>query len=136
MINKEMKHRMLRLDLLQSQSVNQYPNKIFYQYPDQVDWPRGFMFEIFRNQLVIEKDLKANILWFDNSFFNEIEYFYRLSGLAHDDEFVKNDLTTNFFQFNESIGNEEFNPSVFGNGMQIKIADEYARFFWDSLMEN
>ena len=69
MINKEMKHRMLRLDLLQSQSVNQYPNKIFYQYPDQVDWPGGFMFEIFRNQLVIEKDLKANILWFDNSFF-------------------------------------------------------------------
>lgn len=135
MINKEMKHRMLRLDLLQSHTVNQFLNKIFYQYPDQVDWPRGFMFNNFSNKPVIEKDLDSNILWLERSFFDEIEYFYQLSGLAHDDEFVKNDLETNFFQINESIGIEEFNPAEFGNGMQIKIADEYARFFWNSLLK-
>lgn len=135
MNTKRWKHQMLRLDLLLSQSVNQYPNKIFYKYPDQVDWPRGFLFEKFRNQLVIEKDLNANVLWFDKSFFEEIKDKYQMCGLAEDDEFVKNDLTTNFFQINESIGEEEFNPSVFVNGMQIKIADEYARLFWDSFME-
>ena len=58
-----------------------------------------------------------------------------MHSLAHDDEFVKNDLETNFFQVNETIGVEEFNPSVFGDGMQIKIADEYARSIWDSLLE-
>ena len=135
MVNKKMKHIMLRLDLLQSQSVNQFSNKIFYQYPDQVDWPRGFMFEKFRNLLVIEKDLDSNVLWLERSFFDEIKNLYKYCGLDHVDEFVKLDLETNFFKFNESIGKEEFNPSLFGAGMQIKIADEYARSFWDNLME-
>jgi hypothetical protein len=135
MNTKKWKHQMLRLDLLQSQSVNQYPNKIFYHYPDQVDWPKGFMFEKFRNQLVIEKDLNASVLWFDNSFFEEIKDKYQMCGLTEDDEFVINDLTTNFFQINENIGNQEFNPSEFSDGMQIKIADEYARLFWESLMQ-
>ena len=136
MNTKRWKHQMLRLDLLQSHTVNQFPNKIFYQYPDQVDWPRGFMFKKFRNQIVIDKDLNANVLWFDKSFFEEIKDKYQMCDLTEDDEFVINDLTTNFFQINENIGNQEFNPSEFSDGMQIKIADEYARSFWDSLMEN
>lgn len=130
-----MKHKMLRLDLLQSQSVHQFPNKILYQYPDQVDWPRGFMFEKFRNQLVIEKDLDSNVLWLERSFFEEIKFLYQMCSLAYDDEFVKHDLETNFFQVDETIGAAEFNPSVFGNGKQIKIAGEYARLFWESLMK-
>ena len=135
MVNKKMKHIMLRLDLLQSQSVNQFSNKIFYQYPDQVDWPRGFMFEKFRNLLVIEKDLDSNVLWLERSFFDEIKNLYNYCSLDHHDEFVKHDLDTYFFHVNETIGSEEFNPSVFGNGMELKIADEYARLFWESLMK-
>jgi hypothetical protein len=135
MRNKRWKHQMLRLDLLQSQKVNQFPNKFILKYLDREEWPRGFMFKNFRSKVVIEKDLETNILWFEKSFFEEIKLLYEISSLPNDDESVKNDLTTNFFQINESIGNQEFNPSHFGNGMQIKIADEYARFFWDSLRE-
>jgi hypothetical protein len=135
MENPSLKHKMLRLDLLQSHTINQYPNKIFYQYPNQVDRPGIFSFKKFMNQLVIEKDLDINVLWLDRSFFVAIKSLYQYCNLAHDDEFVKNDLTTNFFRINESFGIEEFNPSVFGNGMQIKIADEYARSIWDSLSE-
>jgi hypothetical protein len=135
MINPNTKHQLLRLDLLQSRAINQFPNKILYQYPDQVDWPRGFMFEKFRNQLVIEKDIDSNVLWLERSFFDEIKKLYNYFGLDHHDEFVKHDLDTYFFNVNETIGAEQFNPSVFGNGMQIKIAEEYARFFWDGLAE-
>ncbi len=123
MINTNTKHQMLRLDLLQSQSVNQFSNKILCQYPDQVDWPGGFSFRNFNNQLVIEKDLDSNVLWLKRSFFDEIKFLYQMCGLAYDDEFVKHDLETNFFQVHETIGAEEFNPSVFGNGMELKIAE-------------
>lgn len=126
---------MLRLDLLESHKVNQFSNKLFYKYPDKTDWPRGFMFKKFRNQIVIEKDLNANVLWLDKSFFEEIKSLYKVCGLVEEDEFIINDLEINFFQINESIGVEEFNPSVFGNGMQLKIAGEYARLFWQSLTE-
>jgi hypothetical protein len=135
MINTNRKHQMLRLDLLQSHTINQFPNKILYQYPDQVDWPLQFRFKNFRNQLVIEKDINANVLWLERSFFDEIKFLYQMCSLANDDEFVKHDLETNFFNVNETIGAAEFNPSGFGNGMQIKIADEYGRSIWDGLME-
>jgi hypothetical protein len=115
MRNKKWKHQMLRLDLLQSYTVAQYPNKIFYRYSDQFDWPRGFMFKQFNNQLVIEKDLNSNILWFEKTFFEEIKNLYQMSSLPNNDDFVKNDFNTNFFQINESFEKEEFNPSVFGN---------------------
>jgi len=126
---------MLRLDLLQSHTINQFPHKILYQYPDQVDWPRWFSFKKLSNTSVIEKDLDLNVLWLERSFFDEIKFLYQMCGLAYDDEFVKHDLETNFFQVNERIGQEEFNPFEFSDGMQIKIADEYARLFWDSVME-
>ncbi len=135
MTNKELKHRMLRLDLLQSQSVHQFPNKIFYQYPKIENYSSKFSFDDIRNQIVIEKDSNLNILWFDNKFFEKIKKLYDFSELAHDDEFVKHDLETNFFNVNETIGAEEFNPSVFANGMELKIGDEYARLFWESLMK-
>ncbi len=135
MTNKELKHRILRLDLLQSQSLNQFPNKIFYQYPNIENYSSNFSFDDIRNQIVIEKDSNLNILWFDNSFFENIKSLYNFFGFANDDEFVKHDLETYFFNVNETIEAEEFNPSVFGNGMQIKIAEEYARLFWNGLVE-
>ena len=135
MTNKELKHRILRLDLLQSQSLNQFPNKIFYQYPNIENYSSNFSFDDIRNQIVMEKDSNLNILWFDNSFFEKIKSLYNFFGFANDDEFVKHDLETNFFNVNETIETEEFNPSVFGNGIQIKIAEEYARLFWDGLFE-
>jgi hypothetical protein len=135
MINPNTKHQLLRLDLLQSHTINQFPNKILYQYPDQVDWPHKFMFKEFRNQIVIEKDSDSNVLWLERSFFDEIKKLYNYFGLDHHDEFVKHDLDTYFFHVNETIGAEEFNPSVFANGMELKIADEYARLFWESLMK-
>lgn len=135
MTNPRLKHQMLRLDLLQSHVINQYPNKLFYKYTNIEDLPERFSFKEFSNKSVIEKDLDSNVLWFERSFFDQIKLIYRMHCLAHDDDFVKNDLETNFFNINENIGNQEFNPSVFGNGMQIKIADEYARLFWESIME-
>ena len=135
MTNKELKHRILRLDLLQSQSLNQFPNKIFYQYPNIENYSSNFSFDDIRNQIVIEKDSNLNILWFDNEFFEKIKSLYNFFGLANDNEFVKHDLETTFFNVNEPIGAAEFNPSVFGNGMQIKIAEEYARSIWDGLVE-
>ena len=135
MTNKELKHRILRLDLLQSQSLNQFPNKIFYQYPNIENYSNNLSFDDFRNQIVIEKDSNLNILWFDNKFFEKIKSLYNFCGLPNDNEFVKHDLETTFFNVNEPIGAAEFNPSVFGNGMKLKIADEYARLFWESLIK-
>jgi hypothetical protein len=129
-------HRLLRLDLLQSHTVAQFPNKIFYHYPNQVSWSLGSIFDSVRNKVIIEKDLCSNSLWFDNIFFEEIKSGLPYLSLHFDEnESLKNFLQNYFFQFNESIGKEEFNPSEFGNGMQIKIADEYARSIWDSLMD-
>jgi hypothetical protein len=112
-------HKFLRLDLLHSHTLDQYPNKIFYCYPN-------------------EKDLGSNFLWVDNLFFQEIKSYlicFSLGFNLEDNESFLNFFQNVFFQFNESIGIEEFNPSVFGNVMQIKIADEYARLFWESLLE-
>ena len=127
MIPMHLIHKSLRLDLLESHRVEQYPNKIFYRYPNEEVLPNRFLYKKFAEKIIIEKDLDANFLWFENSFFEEIKVFYQMCSSAHDDDFVKNNLETNFFQINESIGAENFNPSEFGNGLQIKIADEYAR---------
>lgn len=132
MINIRQKHRILRLDLLHTKMVNQFPEKTLFQYPDLDYCPRNL--QEFSNKVVIEKDTNSNILWFEKSFFEEIINLYRLSSLEDDEEFIINDLQTNFFNCDESIGNEKFNPSEFGAGMQIKIAGDYAHFFWNRLM--
>jgi hypothetical protein len=131
-------HKSLRLDLLHSHTVDQYPNKIFYCYPNEKDLPNKFLYKDFAEKIVIEKDLGSNFLWVDNLFFQEIKSYlicFSLGFNLEDNESFLNFFQNDFFQFNESIGIEEFNPSVFGNGMQIKIADEYARLFWESLVE-
>ena len=132
MINIRQKHRILRLDLLHTKMVNQFPEKTLFQYPDLDYCPRNL--QEFSNKVVIEKDTNSNILWFEKSFFEEIKFFYRFSGLNDDNDFIINDLTANFFQINEIVEGNGFNPSEFGIGMQIKIADDYAYFFWKSLM--
>jgi hypothetical protein len=129
-------HKSLRLDLLHSHTVELYPNKIFYHYPNEEDLPNKFSYKKFAEKIVIEKDLGSNFLWIDKLFFQEIKsnlICFSLGFNLEDNESFKNFFQNYFFQFNESIGKEEFNPSVFGDGMQIKIADEYARLFWDSL---
>ena len=129
-------NKSLRLDLLNSHTVEQYPNKIFYHYPNEEDLPNKFLYKKFAEKIVIEKDLVSNFLWIDKLFFKEIKsnlICFSLGFNLEDNESLKNFFQNYFFQFNESIGKEEFNPSVFGNGIQIKIADEYARLFWDRL---
>jgi hypothetical protein len=132
-------HRVfLRLDLLQSHIIEQFPNKIFYYYPSEEELPNRFLYKKFAEKIVIEKDLGSNFLSVDNLFFEETKENLKSSGLGfyfEDNESFINFFQNDFFQFNESIGEEKFNPSVFGNGMQIKIADEHARSIWDSLME-
>ena len=83
---------------------------------------------------MIEKDLGSNVLWLDKLFFEEIKGFFNSLGLGlyfEDNESFLNFFQNYFLQFNESIGKEEFNPSLFGAGMQIKIADEYAHLLWN-----
>ncbi len=131
-------HKSLRLHLLQSHTIEQYPNKIFYHYPSEEDLPNRFLYKKFAKKFVIEKDLGSNLLWVDKLFFEEIKSYlvYFSSGFNFEDnESFLNFFQNYFFQFNESIGKEEFNPSVFGNGMQLKIAGEDARWLWDRLME-
>jgi hypothetical protein len=131
-------HLTLRLDLLHSHTVEQYPNKIFYHYPNEEDLPNGVLYKKFAEKIVIEKDLGSNFLWVDKLFFEEIKENLNSFGLGfyfEDNESFRNFFQNYFFQFNESIGKEEFNPSVFGNGMQIKIAEEYVRSIWDSLLK-
>ena len=131
-------HKSLRLDLLQSHTVALFPNKIFYHYPNEEDLPNKFSYKKFAEKIVIEKDLGSNFLWIDNLFFQEIKSYlicFSLGFNFEDNESFINFFQNDFFQVNETIGEEEFNPSVFGNDMQIKIADEYARSFWDNLME-
>ncbi len=131
-------HKSLRLDLLNSNTVEQYPNKIFYHYPNEEALPNKFLYKEFAEKIVIEKDLVSNSLWIDKLFFEEIKVnliCFSLGFNLEDNESFTNFFQNYFFQFNESIGKEKFNPSVFGNGMQIKIADEYARLLWDSLVE-
>jgi hypothetical protein len=123
---------MLRLDLLHTKIVNQFPEKTLFQYPD-LDYCPSIL-QKFCNKVVIEKDTNSNILWFEKSFFEEIKFFYRFRGLNDDNDFIINDLTANFFQINEIVEGNGFNPSEFGIGMQIKIADDYAHFFWKSIM--
>jgi hypothetical protein len=128
----------LKLDLLQSRTIVQFPDKIFYYYPNIEDLPNNFLYPEFTERIVIEKDSSSNVLWVDKLFFEEIKVNFNSLGLGL--YFEDNKSFTNFFQnyvfqFNESIGNEEFNPSVFGNGMQLKIAGEDARWLWDRLME-
>lgn len=130
-------HRLiLRFDILQSQLIEQFPNKIFYCYPNKEDLPRFVLKDKFVERIVIEKDLGLNVLWLDKLFFEEIKGFFNSLGLGlyfEDNESFLNFFQNYFLQFNESIGKEEFNPSLFGAGMQIKIADENTRLFWDSL---
>ena len=130
-------HRLiLRFDILQSQLIEQFPNKIFYCYPNKEDLPRVVLKDKFVERIVIEKDLGSNVLWLDKLFFEEIKGFFNSLGLGlyfEDNESFLNFFQNYFLQFNESIGKEEFNPSLFGAGMQIKIADENTRLFWDSL---
>jgi hypothetical protein len=131
-------HRSLRLDLLQSHTVELFPNKIFYHYPNEEDLPNKFLYKKFTEKIVIEKDLVSNFLWIDNLFFKEIKsnlICFSLGFNLEDNESFRNFFQNDFFQFNESIGKEEFNPSVFGNGMQIKIADDHARSIWDDLLK-
>jgi hypothetical protein len=131
-------HKSLRLDLLQSHTVELFPNKIFYHYPNEEDLPNKFSYKKFAEKIVIEKDLGSNFLWVDNLFFQEIKSYlicFSLGFNFEDNESFINFFQNDFFQFNESIGKEKFNPSVFGDGMQIKIADEYTRSIWDSLLE-
>ena len=134
MINNKLKHLVLRLDLLQEKTSNDYPNKLFYCFTNDEDSPTIFSYEEFNNQIVIEKDIESKVLLFDNRFFEDIKYLYQIWSLPCEDEFFKNDLKTNFFQVNEKIGEQEFNPSEFGNGMQIKIADEYAHLLWNLII--
>jgi hypothetical protein len=75
MINIRAKHAMLRLDLLHIKSVNQFPEKTLFQYPDLHYCPSTL--QKFSNKIVIEKDTNSNILWFEKSFFEEIKFFYR-----------------------------------------------------------
>jgi hypothetical protein len=133
MINPRLKNKMLRLDLLISCSVNGMANKIFYKYPMH---PLRGLPNNYLNQVVIEKDTSLNILWFDRSFFQSIELYYQMSSLPFDELDVKHYFESNFFNDDEFIGQEHFNPAGFGKGMQIKVADEYARSFWDNLKIN
>ena len=128
----------LRLDLLQSHIIEQFPNKIFYYYSNNEDFPNNFLYHEFTERIVIEKDLSSNVLWVDKLFFEEIKENFKSLGLGlyfEDNESFKNFLQNYFFQFNENIGIQEFNPAAFGNGMQLTIADEFTRWFWDRLME-
>ncbi|RAR73814.1 hypothetical protein [Flavobacterium aciduliphilum] len=128
----------LRFDILQSQFIEQFPNKIFYYYPNKEDLPRFALKNKFNERIVIEKDLGSNVLWMDKLFFEKIKGYFNSLGLGlyfEDNESFLNFFQNYFLQFNESIGKEGFNPSSFGAGMQLKIADENTRLFWDSLME-
>ena len=132
MINIRAKHAMLRLDLLRSHSVNQFPEKNLFKYPCLENCPSKFVFNEFSNKIVIERDLKSNILWFEKSFFEKIKFCYKYSGLIDEEDYVIDDLYNNFFQINENIGEYNFNPYEFGNGMHIKVAYEYAILFWNN----
>ena len=128
----------LRLDLLQSRIILQFPDKIFYYYPNKEDLPNKFLNKKFAGKIVIEKDLGSNVLWVDKFFIEEIKLNFNSLGLGlyfEDNESFLNFFQNYIFQFNESIGKEDFNPSAFANGMQLKIAGKDARWFCESLVE-
>ena len=124
MINPITKHTMLRLDLLESFSIEVYPTKTFYKYQETNEWPRGFLFKNCTGRIVIEKDTYTKQLLFERAFFDEIKNSYLYCTLPSDDEYVKRDLEL-FFSSNIDIKDNDnilYNPIEFGaNEFQIKL---------------
>lgn len=140
MTTPKTKHTMLRLDLLESFSMEAYPTKIFYKYLDINEWSKGFLFENCTGRIVIEKDSFTKQLLFERAFFDEIKNWYLYSALPSDNEFVKRDLEI-FFSSNINIvdsGNKIlYNPIEFeANECQIKSIsefDDYTKILWDRI---
>jgi hypothetical protein len=140
MINPKTKHTMLRLDLLESFSIEVYPTKTFYKYSENKDYSKGFLFENCVGRIIIEKDCFTKQLLFERAFFDEIKNWYLYSSLLSEDEFVKNELEI-FFSSNIDIVNTNneivYNPIEFeANQYQVKSIselDDYTNILWERI---